>query len=294
MEERTEFYKQINIEDVDRSIMSWFDRVVDAHVQSPNSERKKVPVIFSSGERWLTAKDRRGIRDKNGKLILPMVGIRRTIIDPVNGMSALGTNVPRLQVSRKVSGKTNEVQNQISERPISERRLTEGTVYEVTTIPFPFNGLTTYELIIQAQYVQQMNAIIEKIFSQLEYYEVPCFVAMLRDTKNQPLGNEKTTELEPLEDSPYDERKVLDGYYFVGFFDPGMNDAGNFDEFTDDERIVKYSTTFRVPTYLHLDPEGKIPAVRTEKTAFRLALGDEQVCFVEDLLELDAIFGPFK
>lgn len=290
-EEVTEFYKRIGIGDVDRAIRDWFDRVVDAHVVGPNEQRLKVPVVVMAGERWLTGKERRGIRDEHGRLVLPLIGIRRTSIDPVNGLAALGTNVPRLQVSRKLSSKTNELRNLIEDRPLGARRLSETDVYEVTTIPFPFSGIAMYELVIQSQFHLQMNAILEKIFSQLEYYEVPCFVATIRDTRAQALPNDRTTEFVPAEDSPYDDRKPLDDYYVVGYFEPGMNESGNLDEFTDQERIVKYTTSFRVPIYLHLDPEGKMSAIRVERTAFKLGFRDEHVVFVEDPDELDAIFG---
>lgn len=293
-EENTEYYRNIRIEDIDRSIVSWFDVVVDAHVETPTNDRAKVPVVLSSGERWITAKQNRGIRDKNGKLILPIISIRRTNFNPAEGMSALGVNVPRLQVSKKISSKTNEVKNQIAERPISSRNLLDADVYEITSIPFPFHGLTTYELVIQTQYSQQMNAIIEKICSQLEYFDVPCFVARPQGDYDKFVKNENTTEYEASDEAPYESRKPLEGYYFVGFLDPNMDDESNFEEFTDQERIIKYSTTFRVPSYLQLDPEGKIPAIKREKTAFKLKLGDEDACFVDNIEELDIIFGYGK
>ena len=60
------------MEDVDQSIYDWFDRSVDSFVETPTQELKKVPVIFASGERWSTARDQRGLRDKNG-LLIPLV-----------------------------------------------------------------------------------------------------------------------------------------------------------------------------------------------------------------------------
>ena len=290
----SEFYKPIGLEDVDTAVRDWFDLSVDAHVESPTSERHKVPVIFGSSERWVSAKNTKGIRDAKGKLILPIISLRRTGFDPVSAMSALSVNIPRLTLSKRISSKSSQLQNVISERPISSRRLNDATVYEITTIPFPSNGTVSYELVIHAQYTKQLNMIIEKIMSMLEYYETPQFVAKIQDSKNEGAGNEETKELENYSESPYESRTLLTGYYFVGFFDAGMSDSGNFDEFTDDERIIRYTTSLTVPAYLHLDVEGKAPAITVQRTAFNVGFGDEQVTFVDDPYELELIFGNGK
>lgn len=293
-EERTSYYKPITLESVDTAVYRWFDRIVDAHVVSPTRDRYKVPVLLATKERWITAKDSKGIRDDKGRIILPVISIRRTGFDPVNSSTALATNVPRLAVSKKVSQKTNLIRNNLKERPISQRNLNESVVYEVTSIPFPTNGTVTYELLIQAQYQLQMNSVIEKIMSQLEYYETPQFIIPLDSERNEGTGNKRTQELEDTSEAPYEKRALMDSYYFVGFFEPGMNNGSNFEEFTDQERIVKYTTTFRVPAYLHLEPEGKAPAVKVQRTAFHLSLGSEKCHFVDDPYELELIFSNGK
>lgn len=293
-ETRTQLYKQIGLEDVDTAIFNWFDKKVNCHVQTAGNERSKVQVNLATKERWLTGKDTKGIRDQKGRLILPIISIRRTGFNPVNATTTLAVNTPRLNISRKVSDKTSLLQNAISDRPISLRNLNQSTVYEITSIPFPSNGLVSYELVIQAQYQLQMNSIIEKIMSQLEYFETPQFVAMLEPERNEGVGNKRTTELEESSESPYENRKMLDSYYFVGIFDPGMNDGSNFDEFTDQERIVKYTTSFTVPAYLHLDPEGKSPAVKVQKTSFKVKFGEENTGFFDDPYDLELLFKNGK
>lgn len=289
-EERTEFYRSVRLEDVDRAIYRWFDRTVDAHVLSPTKDRHKVPVVLASKERWVTAKDAKGMRDQSGRLILPVISVRRTGFNPKSDMSALGVNTPTLTVSKRVSEKTAIVRNAISERPISSRRLQDAVVYEITSIPFPSNGIASYELTIQTQYVQQMNSIIEKIMASLEFYETPCFVATLDADKSEGIGNGKTSELTSPDHAENSIRKPLDVYYFVAFLDSDMSTQDNFTEFTDEERIVKYSLSFTVPVYMHLDPEGKPVAVRKTRTAFNVRFGDEQTTFVDDPYEIELIF----
>lgn len=290
--ERPITYRSVRIEDIDGAIKDWFDLVVDSHVTDEQKKLRKVKVLWAAGERWVTGKDLRGVRDKDGRLILPLIAVRRTGLDPVNGMSALGANVPRLQLSRRVHEKTNLNRNAISQRPIASRKLTDSDVYEITTVPFPFVGVARYELVIQAQYSWQLNEIIEKLLSQLEFFDVPSFVAPLRPARLPGLKTgDGAAEVQPSDDAEYDLREPIDKYYVCGYFDGDFTDDGNTEEFTDQERIIKTTLTFRVPAYLQLDPEGKRPAVQRELTAAKISIGDESVCFVDDPLELDIIFG---
>lgn len=280
--ERAE-YQNITIEDVDQAIYNWFDRVVDARVNFPTQEIRKVPVQFASGERWATARDEKGIRDKNGVLILPLISVRRVSIDrSARERLALGTETQRLTISKKLDGKTSIVQNAIDNRVVAARKKKGKVVYEVTTIPFPDWCTTNYEIVIQSQYISQMNEILENIFSQL-------------DLQNQfVMGVDSSKFEQDPEDVSFENRATLNGFYFVGFIDTDLNDTGNFEEFTDTERIVKYSFSVEVPTYFQLDPQGKKPAIQVEYTSFDLRFPEEKVCFVDDMDELDEIFSYKK
>ncbi len=286
----------IRIEDVDRGVRNWFDRVADVHVMTPQGDRRKVTVKFASGERWVAAADRQGIRDRDGRLILPVIQIRRTGIDSASLRTALGANVPRLQMARLVSEKTSDLANLDTLRPISQRRLRGAAVYDIFTIPFPSTTSLTYRVRVQCQYQSHLNEVIEKILSKLEFYNVPSFVVSLADDVRE-VGirtGDGSTELSPERDSLYEIRKRLSDYYVVGYIDGDIGDEGNMDEFTDQERILQLQFTFSVPVALMLDPEGERPPVQRERTAFQLRLGDEEVHQVDDPAEADRIFGREK
>lgn len=286
--------RTIGTEDVDRGVKRWFIHVAEAHATFPDGIRRKVPVKFSSGERWVASADRQAIRDKNGQLILPVIHIARDSFDPTKGSTALGANVPRLQVARLISPKTAELANLDQRRPISERRLRDAAVYEIVTIPFPVNGQMTYKVSIQATSLQQMNEITEKILSKLEFFDVPSFVISLSGDERQ-VGiktGDGSTELMAETDAPYETRLPLSDYYFVGYLDGDWSNKGNLDEFTDQERIIELQFGFYVPVALMLDPDGTRPAVQVERTAFGIKMGDEEVHVVDDRAELDRIFGP--
>ena len=274
-------YQSVTLETIDRAVTDWFDKTVDSHVKSPSGERKKVVVSFSAGERWIEARTKKGVRDSNGVLILPIISIRRSSVDPTPSMSALGTETATLQISKKITAKTNDLQNLYKNRDPAFRTPAQPTLYEVTTIPFPDRSIITYEVQVQAQYILQMNAILEKIFHELDIGKA--FVAPFENNgRHPPIGEE------------FDNRPKMSQEYVVGFFDTTLNDGGNFNEFTDQERIVRFDTTIRVPAVLQLDPEGEKSSIKVERTSFLLNFGVENVTFVDSQEEADEIFGKLK
>jgi hypothetical protein len=280
-------YQNITIETVDQAIFDWFEYDVDAHVETPTQEIKKVPIIFASGERWATARDQRGLRDKNGLLILPIVSIRRTGLDRSRNMSSLGIEERRLTISRIVSGKTNTLQNAISSREISARQSKGKVIHEIVSVPFPDSYVTTYEIVIQTQYITQMNEILEKIFDKFDLQNQ--FVMAVRGSEfDRP---EESLNRRVGSDTQFTSKETIKGFYFVGFVETDLSDTGNFEEFTDQERIVKYSFSVTVPTYLNLEPQGELPALQTQLSAYEFKFADETSTFVEDPDELALIFS---
>lgn len=280
-------YQNITIETVDQAVFDWFDIDVNVHVESPGQEIKKVPVVFASGERWATARDERGIRDKNGLLILPIISVRRTGIDRSQSMTALGIEERRLVISRVINDKTNVVQNAMSSREISARSTKDKVIHEVISVPFPDSFVTTYEVVVQTQYITQMNEVLEKIFDKFDLQNQ--FVMAVRgseferpsETLNRRVG-----------DNPnYTSHETLKGYYFVGFVETDLSDNGNFEEFTDQERIVKYAFTVTVPTYLQLEPQGELPSIQIQNSAYEMKFKDENVVFIDDPYELSLLFS---
>ena len=289
--------RAITIRDVDRGVKLWFDRALDVSVMHPDKVRRKVAVKFASGERFVAAADRQGIRDKDGRLILPVIHVARTGIDTVNNMSALGSNVPRLQVAQLVSEKTSDLANLDQSRPISQRRLRDSAVYDVWTVPFPSTNNLTYTVKVQASYQAHLTEIVERFLNKLEFYDVPTFVISLADQLLETANRtgDGSTEVEAESHSPYERRAPLTDYYVVGYLEGDIRDDGNLEEFTDQERILQLTFNFRVPAVLQLDPPGERPAVQVERTAFGISFsGDEEVILVDDPAKADKIFGREK
>lgn len=284
----------IRIEDIDRGVKQWFDRMVDAHIVNQQGERQKVTVLFSAGERWVMAADRQGIRDRDGRLILPVIQIAQKTFDTSQGDLAIGINVPTLTYSKRVSPKTSQLAAADTRRPLSDRRLRSGAVYDVWTIPFPANGVFVYNVTIQAQYRWQINQIVEKIVNTFEFFNVDSFVIEI-DGPDRPEGIREgvgQSEVGPADHQPFDHRPPLDRPYVVGYIEGAIDDEGNYDEFTDKEPIVQLRFSFKVPAALQLDPEGDRPAVQKQRTSFTVSMGEEDVVAVDDPYDLELIFGP--
>jgi hypothetical protein len=255
------------IEDVDRAVFRLFDTGMSHPLfvgQQQNT--KKVPVIFATGERFALVKRKIPIRDKNNALILPLVSVRRTAVDmvlpseyglpgatgPLTIKRKLSTKDPkyqsvvnrlRLQSQRNVAsranfadaslkrgGKPGRVASRRNSRPspadrqdfMSGRLLKANlgnNIFETITIPFPKFYKTTYEITYWTQYTTHMNQMIENTVSSVE-----------TQGKNFKVTTDK-------------------GYWFVVHLEESFSPGDNFDDFSSDERIIKYSFNVHVYSY---------------------------------------------
>ena len=273
-------FQEITIETVDRAIKDWFDKTVNVRVQSPQAELRKVPVVFSSGERWAIGRTKQTFRDDNGVLILPIISVRRTGLNPDPTKLALGTQTEKLQFAVQVDPDTSQIQNnEVGKKDPNSFP----PVYDVYSMPFPDRMIATYQLVVQAQFIGQMNDILQKIFRSLDIQK--SFVAPFENDGRVPPRQYQYAE-------PYRPVPPLNGRYVVGFMENSQADSGNFVEFTDQERVVKYNTEFTVPCALQPAIEGGAPLVKVERTAYRVNFKMEAVTKAQNQEELDKIFGP--
>lgn len=277
-------YQNVFIETIDRAIRDWFDKTVNAMVKTSDGSLMKVPVQFSQGERWSAGRSKQALRDSNGVLILPVIAIRRTNIDPDPTKMALGIQTENIQIAKLVDPKTNGIQNLEGLKPEQFKRKYPA-IYDVYTIPYPDRVQANYQLVIQAQYITQMNEILQKIWRSLDVQR--SFVAPFEnDGRHTPRADQMG--------GPYRDPAPLNKPYVVGFMESPAADGGNLEEFTDSERIIKYTTEIKVPFALQTSPDGEVPAVQIERTAYKLVIKDENTTFVDNPAELDKIFGTLK
>lgn len=254
-----------SIEDLDRAVFNLFDNQLPLQVKQKDDGVKKVPIIFATGERFAILRRKIYLGDRgpnHSALILPLISIQRSGIsqDPENGAMP-GQTFP-ITIKRRLS-KDNSIykrlvnemgfQNQDELATVghnlkpdgsgaapgtigSRRKLTvspdaiEGrflkpqfsnNIYETLTIPPTKHYTATYEISIWAQYTQEMNEMLMTIMSLYQN------------------NDRRTFRLE----SPK-------GYWFVGYVSSDLSADNNTDDFTDQERIIRYSFSIKANGYI--------------------------------------------
>ena len=278
------------IEDVDRSVFNLFDKQLPFQANNKDG-LKKIPVIFATGERFALVKRLKPIRDDDGAIILPLISIRRSGMTQSKSQAGRGQDTGDLVIKKRLDSTDRRYQrlmnnlnltNQDSvvsdlsiidnadpkkgSRPgqLGSRDYIKGpttpdliprignNVFEVITIPFPkFYGMT-YEVTFWTQYTTHMNSLLEQTIIAYQ----------------APGNNFKVT--------------TDKGYWFVAYVDDEISDGTNFDDFTDQERIVRYTFTLNVDAYLVANrPEGGVSPFRSFVSAptisFSMEGSSEQV-----------------
>jgi len=253
------------IEDSDMALFRLFDRDIGFTVRLVEAGNKQLQVkkpfvIFATGERFALAKRLRPPRDRNNTLMLPAISIRRTSIEQTSAdITSRGINQfsGPLAIKRRLEKGDRDYQNLInkmgfkhlSEVPSTRRdtgelanqievtqgglletRVSSNNMWEIITIPQPQFFTATYEVIFWTSFTQHMNYLIETFMSSF-------------------LPNDRIHKL------------VTDkGYWFLAYTEDQYPNQENIDDFTEDERILRYSMTVKVKGYV-LAPQHPTNAV---------------------------------
>jgi hypothetical protein len=155
----TDFTKNyaVTLEDVDTSIMGFIKEIIRPSVKE-NNEVFKVPVMYANQERWVSARKKGVLRDKNGAKILPLIMIKRTEVAKSTELPVGMEHDLNREHSDYIVGstwsKTNRYDRfavQTGAKPVTE--------YLVTTVPNYVN--VTYEVVLWSNFIQQMNSLVE-------------------------------------------------------------------------------------------------------------------------------------
>ena len=265
------YFPSCGIEDMDKALFKLFDERLNFSVLV-DDEPRKVPVVFATGERFaLTRRKHPPIRDKNNAIILPIISIHRKNIDFSPNLGGKGTAIsvrdqPSYTIRKKLSKKDRDYQNIVNKlrlknqsnvasranfldndifpgnnaavgKVASRKNLNNlsyiddpkgnllrddigNNIFEIITIPYPEFILSEYEITFWTQYTVHMNQIIESLVVRFD-------------------GQDKGFQIE-----------TDKGYKFVAFFDTTFNSGDNFDNFANEERIIRYTITVKVPGFI--------------------------------------------
>ena len=161
-----DFY--VGLQDLDSAIIYYFDHTIKPHVFQ-EGEMVKVPITYSSPERWKSIQNEGFLRDTNNMVKVPAIVFRRTNIEKNRtlGNKLDGNKVHNFQVFESKYNKRNAYDkfSVLTNRTPSKQ-------FYVSVIPDYVTA--TYECIIFTNYVEQNNKIIEAIeFASDSYWGDP-------------------------------------------------------------------------------------------------------------------------
>lgn len=222
------------IEDVDRALFKLFNQDLPLYYER-DGEQIRVPCIFAGGERAMILRRKQPLRDRQGALVLPLVSILRNGIDQ-SAEKAIGPGTGQLTLQKRLAPEDRIFKRQANQSNLTNQdnvvesrykgansslEITERNMFEIITMPNPRFFTATYDVTFWAQYLSQMNNLVE---------------ALITSYNNQTA---RTFKIE-----------TDKGYWFIATVDSSLSDSNNFDGYGDDERSIKTSFSITVTGYI--------------------------------------------
>ena len=147
----------IGLREIDEAIFYYFNEVIRPSVIQ-NGLQKNVPVLYGSPERWAAVQKDGYYRDKNGKIQLPLIMLKRDSVEKNRQLgNKMDANNPiNFGIFEKKYSKKNQYDrfSALNTRSIQKE-------YQGVVIPDYVNIM--YSCIIFTEYVEQMNKLVESI-----------------------------------------------------------------------------------------------------------------------------------
>ena len=159
----------ISLMDLDSAIMYYFTEVIKPTVVD-NGETVKVPIMYSSPERWSAIQKTGFMRDKKRQVILPVIAFRRTGMtkDTTIPLDTMDPEEPKLhwQFEKKYTDANRYDAFSVQQGLIPQR--------EFYNVAVPDFMVLNYDFIVWASYIEQMNKLVERInWSEGAYWGEP-------------------------------------------------------------------------------------------------------------------------
>lgn len=147
----------IGIQDLDEAVFYYFNEVIQPFIYQ-NGQRRNVPVIYGSPERWKSFQKDGYYRDKDGAIMMPLIVIKRNSIAKDRSVTnKLDANMPNLYASFQ---KGFNSKNAYSNFAALNNKIPTKQFYAVAV---PDYVTLEYSCIIQTYYMEQLNKIIESV-----------------------------------------------------------------------------------------------------------------------------------
>jgi len=159
------------LELIDGALFDYIDSELNIFATT-NKGWKKTPVIWASAERAFQLKNEKELRDGSGTLVLPLITVERaSVVKDPNRKGGFWGNVPPVDdyrggsvtVARRINqdktSKFASVNKYKNHKQINfpDEKPNEKIVYEIRSMPMPVYVTVTYNIVLRAEYQQQIN-----------------------------------------------------------------------------------------------------------------------------------------
>jgi hypothetical protein len=148
----------IGLKDIDNAIIQYFNDYIKPTVIQ-NGNRVAVPVMYGSPERWKSVQANGFQRDGNGKLITPLIMVKREGFDKNKNLGNKLDGFNHAQLYQVVGTKFNQ-RNIYDNFSVLNNRIPSNQYY-ITAVPDYIN--VNYSCIVFTDFVEQNNKIVEAI-----------------------------------------------------------------------------------------------------------------------------------
>tara|TARA_R100000030_G_scaffold57288_1_gene43144 strand:- start:102 stop:941 length:840 start_codon:yes stop_codon:yes gene_type:complete len=160
------------LETIDTGLYNWVNNIIDIHTKT-NKGIYKIPVLWLGAERSYQVKNDVRIRDKVGKLILPLISVNRDSVtkDPTFKGSYQANNFENSDhrggvepASKRINqDKTQNFQSEIAQKTTDNKQQTykidenSQIIYDSYNAPIPVYVTVKYNITLRTEFQQQMN-----------------------------------------------------------------------------------------------------------------------------------------
>lgn len=259
------------IETIDTAMFNYINETLNLHVQT-NKGFIKVPVIWNSSERAYHIKNNEDIRNKQGKLIYPLIAIERgEMKKDLNFKGVAWSHIPNypdekggaIQIARRIKqDKTANFANADKNRTSSTLTTGPGpgqpnfpgatskVVYETISFPIPVYVAVMYKINIKTNYQSQLNELITPFI--IRPGQITSFFIK------------------------------ADGHRFEGFYEGDFSQTYNGKNLAEELKYHEASISAKVQGYLVGGASNEDrPKISIRENAVDIKMGKEQVIFGE-------------
>jgi hypothetical protein len=258
------------IEETDRALFDLFDQRLSFQVKI-KEQSTKVPVVFSTGERFALTRRERMIRDKNNAIILPIISIHRTGIDNSPSQGGYGTPISYRDqqdyiVRKRLDPKDRNYQKIVNKLRLKNQHNVASRANFARSDVFPGNvaksgrlasrrNLTNLSFLDDPGGDLLRDDIGDNIF-EIITLPYPMFMTLNYEITFWTQYMQQMNQIMEIFFSQFDGQddafqiESRTGHKYVAYVRGPFNSQDNFSDFSSDERVIKYTFNMSIPSYL--------------------------------------------